>query len=89
VHTLYSRAISRKWKQEVYGISQYSKCTEREMNLQEALSELSSLQLINKLLCNELGVAATKSEVMDEASSGTEKKNVVFNNWQTSECGTK
>jgi hypothetical protein len=39
VHAQYSRAISHKWKQEVYGTSQCSKCTEREMNLQEALSE--------------------------------------------------
>jgi hypothetical protein len=36
-------------------------------------------------LCNELEAIAAKSEVMDEASSGTEKKNVVFKNWQTSE----
>jgi hypothetical protein len=86
VDAQYSRAICRKWKQEVYGTSQCSKCTEREMNLQEALSELSSLQLINKPLCKRLEVITAKSEVMDEASSGIENKNVVFKNWQTSEC---
>jgi hypothetical protein len=56
------------------------------MNLQEALSEVSSLQLIIKLLCKELEVIAAKSEVMDEASSGTEEKTVVFKNWQITEC---
>jgi hypothetical protein len=35
-----------------------SKYTERGMNLQDALSELSSLQLINKLLCKKLEVIA-------------------------------
>jgi hypothetical protein len=53
-----------KCNQEVYEISQCSKCVESEVNHQDALTEIRSLQLINKLLYKEQGMSNVKSEVM-------------------------
>lgn len=55
------------------------------MNHQESLVEIRSLQLINKLLYNELGVGDTKSEVMVDAENMAVKGNEYLNNGQPME----
>jgi hypothetical protein len=65
-----SRSKLNEYEQEVYGSHKCSRCTELENNLQVALSELSSSQLIIKLLYKELKETAAKYEVMSNATTG-------------------
>jgi hypothetical protein len=54
--------------QVIYNLYDCSKCLELENNLQHVLSELSSLQLINKLLLKELEETTIKFEAMSDGT---------------------
>jgi hypothetical protein len=59
-------------------------CTELRNSLHSALTELSSLQVINKLLLKELEMATTKFEVMSGVVSNS-KMDESHNSWCMSE----
>jgi hypothetical protein len=90
VSVRYVRPELNKHKQEIYDPQKCLKCLELGINLQDALSELSSLQLINKLLSKELKEATAKLEVMSSVSVKMNSGNVKFdepqNRWMTAEC---
>jgi hypothetical protein len=69
----------------VYGAHKCSKCTELENNFQDALSELSSSQLIIKLLYKELKETITKLEVMSNTTTGNVNRDESHNRWSTAE----
>jgi hypothetical protein len=60
----YSRPELNKFGQDVYDPYEYCKCLELENNLQHALSELNSLEIINIHLFKELGETTAKFEVI-------------------------
>jgi hypothetical protein len=76
-------------KQEIYDPQVCLKCLELGINLQDALSELSSLQLINKLLSKELKETTVKLEVMSGVSVKMNSEDVKIdesqNSWMTAE----
>jgi hypothetical protein len=80
-----SRDVINKCNQEVYEISQCSKCVESEVKHQDALLEIRSLQSTNKVLYKELGMSDTKSEVMADTETMVMKRNEDFNSGQSIE----
>jgi hypothetical protein len=75
-----------KCNQQDYEISQCFKCVESEVNYQEALLEIRSLQSVNKLLYKELEIMDTKSEVMVDTDTVLVKMNANFDSEKSAEC---
>lgn len=68
------RIINKK----IYSNNKYSKCTNLENQLQMVRSELSSSQLIIKLLYKELKEATEKDKVMSMSIARTELKTTLI-----------
>jgi hypothetical protein len=84
VSVWFTRFELNEHKQEVYEPHECPKCLELGNNPQDALSELSSLQLINKLLSKELKEATAKLEVMSGVAVNVNSVNVKMDESQSS-----
>jgi hypothetical protein len=81
----YTRPELNEYRKDVFDPHECSKCLELGNNLQLALSELSSLQLINKLLFKELEETTAKLEVLCCVAVNV-KSDQSQNSWLTTEC---
>jgi hypothetical protein len=81
----YTRPKLNECRQDAYDPHECSKCLELGNNLQLALSELGSLQLINKLLFKEFEETTAKLEVISGVVVNV-KSDESQNCWLTTEC---